>query len=528
MDSVSNNGFFPSVALARSMPVNFRLCSNAPQVRKFVRSIVEAAGAKPPPKGVVCLLILNFLRLRYSDPRRLLGISGDRNFYTAHPVVSYAEMKHARVALETMGYIEQAAKGVKYRDTGKGYTGRWRGTERLIHAAAEAGIRSTMIHSKGPERLIELRPPKKKPVRNKKATTHSEGKAKGVRLCHWPNKFRLEKKQMEENLRAINQALKESFIALNVTDHELDSIQEQLGKKREEVKYIDFFDKSLYRVFNDCDPHSGGRFYGGFWQAVPRQYRERIWLAAPGRVPAHSIELDFSHLHPQMLYAQAGVPLTQNPYELYNAPETNEAARPVVKRLFLAMMNAASKPAALKAIRDGYLKADIAKWRRERPGESRPQTVIDQMLPKGCPPLASLIEDIEAHNAAIKAQFYKPHIGKELMFHDSQIAEAVMLRMIREVRTVALPIHDSFIVRKGYDSDLNRIMEQEFHRLFETPIKTKQPKSVLGRWPGDGTKDSRRPIDVFNTTNLLEGQKLSPRSVFETLLDDWSSAHKLG
>jgi hypothetical protein len=527
MDSVSNNGFFPSVALARSMPVNFRLCSNAPQVRKFVRSIVEAAGAKPPPKGVVCLLILNFLRLRYSDPRRLLGISGDRNFYTAHPVVSYAEMKHARVALETMGYIEQAAKGVKYRDTGKGYTGRWRGTERLIHAAAEAGIRSTMIHSKGPERLIELRPPKKKPVRNKKATTHSEGKAKGVRLCHWPNKFRLEKKQMEENLRAINQALKESFIALNVTDHELDSIQEQLGKKREEVKYIDFFDKSLYRVFNDCDPHLGGRFYGGFWQAVPRKYRERIWIAAPGHYPAHTIELDYSEMQPRMLYAKAGLPCATSPYEIYDDPVLNKITRGIVKTMFLPMMNAVSKPAALRAARNSFVDAYDTEWIAEHPGEKRPSKTVDEMLPEGCPPLTVLVNDIEARHSEIKEKFYDPTIGKQLMFHDSQIAEAVMLRMIREVRTVALPIHDSFIVRKGYDSDLNRIMEQEFHRLFETPVKTKQPSSVLGRWPGDGTKDSRRLIDVFDTTDLLDGQKLSPRSVYETLLDDWQMTHRV-
>jgi hypothetical protein len=191
------------------------------------------------------------------------------------------------------------------------------------------------------------------------------------------------------------------------------------------------------------------------------------------------------------------------------------------------MINATSKLAALRAIRDSYLKADIAKWSREHPGENRPYTAIDQMLPKGCPPLATLINDIEAHNAAIKGKFYTPTTGKELMFNDSQIAEAVMLRMIREVRTVALPIHDSFIVRKGYDSDLNRIMEQEFHRLFETPIKTKRPSSVLGRWPGDGHKDSPTMVDLLDTSDLLEPGEPTA-SVYGTLLDDWNRAHKLG
>jgi hypothetical protein len=517
------------------MPMDFRLFSEAPEVLRFVRSVVDDSAKRTAPlRRAVALLVLNFLRLRYSDPRRLLAVSLNRNFYSGR-TVGFRAMRGALEVLEGAGLAEMVAKGYFDRAEMKGRVARWQGTMRLFELAAEAGIRSTMIQSRGPERLIELRPPKKKPIRKKKAPQlgpQSQLKLQATRtrsgLCHWPRKYRLEKKQMEQNLRTINHALKGTFIALNVTDDELETIQEQLGKKHEEAKYIDFFDKSLYRIFNDGDPQSGGRFYGGFWQAVPRKYRERIWIAAPGRYPAHTIELDFSHLHPQMLYAQAGAPLRRDPYELYNDSDTNEAARPVVKRLFLAMINAGSKDAALKAIRDIYLKADIAKWRREHPGETRPQTVIDQMLPKGCPSLASLIEEIEAHNAAIMGKFYDPSIGKQLMFLDSQIAEAVMLRMVNEVGTVVLPIHDSFIVRKGYDSDLNRIMEQEFHRLFGNPIKTKQPISVLGRWPGDGTKDSRRPVELFMTADLLERQKLSPRSVYETLLDDWNMTHKLG
>jgi hypothetical protein len=517
------------------MPVDFRLFSDAPEVLRFVRSVVDdRTKGVAPLRGAVALLILNFLRLRYSDPRRLLAVSSNRNFYSGR-AVSFRAMRGALEVLEGGGLADMVAKGYFDRAEMKGRVARWRGTMHLFEVAAEAGMRSTMIQSKGPERLIELRPPKKKPIRKKKApqvALQSQRKFRAThtrsRLCHWPRKFRLEKKQMDQNLRTINQALKGAFIALNVTDDELESIQEQLGKKHEEVKYIDFFDKSLHRVFNDGDPQSGGRFYGGFWQAVPRKYRERIWIAAPGRYPAHTIELDFSHLHPQMLYAQAGAPLTRDPYELYNDPETNKAARSVVKRLFLAMINAASKPAALNAVRKGFVDAYDTEWIAEHPGEKRPSMTVEQMLPEGCPSLTVLVNHIEARHSEIKEKFYDPTIGKKLMFHDSQIAEAVMLRMINEVGTVVLPIHDSFIVRKGYDSDLNRIMEDEFHRLIEAPIKTKQPSSVLGRWPDDGTKDSRRLIDVFDTTDLLEGQKRSPRSVYETLLDDWNMTHKLG
>jgi hypothetical protein len=527
MDSVSNNGFFPSVALARSMPVNFRLCSSAPEVRGFIRSIVEAAGDDPPSRAVVCLLVLNFLRLRYSDPRRLLAISSDRNFYTGRSP-TYNDMVRARKALERIGYVAKVAPGIKYRDTGKGFTGRWRGTARLIEAAAKAGIRSTMIHSKGPEFLIKLRPPKKKPVRKKKVTTYSEGKSKRDRLCHWPHEFRLEKKQMEENLQTINQALSKCFIALNVSDDDLERMQsEELEKKREEVKFIDFFDKSVFRVFNDCDPHLGGRFYGGFWQAVPRKYRERIWMAAPGKYPAPTIELDYSEMQPRMLYALAGVPVETSPYEICDDAGLNKITRDVVKSMFLPMMNAASKRAALKAAQKSIVDTYDTEWIAEHPGEKRPSMTIDEMLPEGCPPLSVLIDAIEARHSQIRMKFYDPMIGKQLMFLDSQIAEAVMLRMIKSANSVALPIHDSFIVRKGYDIDLRRYMEEEFYKRFKAPIGIKQPGRDLGRWPGDGRTDSPTMVDVLDTADLL-GPGEPTASVYGTLLDDWNRAHKVG
>jgi hypothetical protein len=519
MDNVSVSGLPKSVELRRSMPVNSRLFSVAPELLAFVRSVIKLAGDNPPSKGAVCSLVLNFLRLRYSDPRRLLAISANRNSYTGKSI-TYSNMLRARTALGSLGYIEMVAKGVKYRDTGKGFMGRWRMTARFVQAAEEAGIRSTMILSKGRERLIELRHPKK-------ATEQSKGKAKRVRVCHWPRDSLHEKKQMEQNLRTINEALSKCFVALNVPDDDLERMQsEELEKKREEVKFIDFFDKSLYRVFNDCDRRSGGRFYGGFWQAVPRRYRERIWMAAPGAVPAYTIELDFSEMQPRMLYARAGVPVEGSPYEIYDDPDLNGVTRSIVKSMFLPMMNAVSKSAALRAARNRIVDDYEAEWITEHPGEKRPSMTVDEMLPEGCPPLSVLIDDVEARHAAIKGKFYDPTIGKQLMFHDSQIAEAVMIRMVA-TGTAALPIHDSFIVRKGYDIDLKRYMEEEFYRRFNASIKIKQPPSVLGRWPGDGPNDPPTVADVVDTTDLLDNGAPTA-SVYGTLLDDWNRANNLG
>ena len=50
-------------------------------------------------------------------------------------------------------------------------------------------------------------------------------------------------------------------------------------------------------------------------------------------------------------------------------------------------------------------------------------------------------------------------IGNKLQFKDSCIAESVMLQFVNE-NQVALPIHDSFIMRAGFAGDLEEAMRR--------------------------------------------------------------------
>jgi hypothetical protein len=63
-------------------------------------------------------------------------------------------------------------------------------------------------------------------------------------------------------------------------------------------------------------------------------------------------------------------------------------------------------------------------------------------------------------------------IGVELQFLDSQIAERVILRLLR-INEVCLPIHDSFIVRVEATLDLVSAMKQEFFAMFKQDIDLK-------------------------------------------------------
>ena len=100
-------------------------------------------------------------------------------------------------------------------------------------------------------------------------------------------------------------------------------------------------DSSLYRVFNDTDFTNGGRFYGGWWQVIPSEYRTRIRINEK-----RTVELDFGTLHPTMLYSEVGLKPPEDSYQIGLFPRSSsgmnslEAYRQLVKRCFNAMLNA--------------------------------------------------------------------------------------------------------------------------------------------------------------------------------------------
>lgn len=61
-------------------------------------------------------------------------------------------------------------------------------------------------------------------------------------------------------------------------------------------RHINFSKLSLHRVFNDPASETGGRFYGGWWQEIPKRFRSRIVINGK-----RTVEYDYSNLHPTML-----------------------------------------------------------------------------------------------------------------------------------------------------------------------------------------------------------------------------------
>jgi hypothetical protein len=177
----------------------------------------------------------------------------------------------------------------------------------------------------------------------------------------------------------------------------------------------------MFRVFNNDLDH-GGRFYGPWWQGVPqRRRKDRDFLRIDGEPTA---EPDFAALHPRLLYAAVGQPLhigiggrpDPDPYSVPGWP------RRLCKVGLNTLLNATTPESAIRAL-------------------------TLEIGGKGAGKRAkSLCEALRARHEPISA-FFGTGIGLRLQRLDSDLAESVLLRLIRRHGVAALPLHDGFRCR---------------------------------------------------------------------------------
>lgn len=339
-------------------------------------------------------------------------------------------------------------------------------------------------------------------------------------MVRWPSdessQSRL--KSMKSNLATINEHLSRAFIGLHVPDSTITSINDALGRKRDESRWVDFRDVQLHRVFHDSDINLGGRFYGGWWQTVPSDYRRYIHLAVPGQSPMWTVEADFETLHPALLYAREGKPMPKDIYSLGGAfPHTREARR-YAKSALLYALNAEDKSEATKALNSYVVSEADKEWERINPGTRRPAGKIEQLLPESCPMPSELLDQMMEKHAPIKGYFFSG-ISKALMHIDSQMAELVMLKMIRR-GSLVLPVHDSFLVRKGDALLLRETMLSSIKEITGRPGLVKENDTELDIFMGKRSLETTIVnIMEFNREILREDREKT--RIYWTLREDW-------
>jgi hypothetical protein len=221
----------------------------------------------------------------------------------------------------------------------------------------------------------------------------------------------------------------------------------------------------LRRIFNG-DFNRGGRLYclGPSWQNIRSTARRALKQVIDGE-PHPMIELDYSEMHIRMCYAELGVVPPEG--DLYTIDGYN---RRLVKLAVNIMFNAVSKPSALVALGKALHDDDAL---REAQGLDRGYGRFAYQSFS-----STLVKAIEAHHGAIASTF-NSDCGAGFQRVDSDMAVAVMNRMIERTGRCPLPVHDSFLVTDIDEHDLRKVMtEVAEDRGLNLTLKEKRPDEL--------------------------------------------------
>jgi hypothetical protein len=258
---------------------------------------------------------------------------------------------------------------------------------------------------------------------------------------------------MRKNLEIINQVMDKAKITLDVSEEDLRKLNARMRNDLDPNKQlIDFSRKRLHRVFLDRRLDRGGRFYGPWYQNIPKEYRQHIMIN-----DAPTMEPDYSALHPTLLYFMIGVDPPEG--DLYELKGYSKETRNFMKGMFLRMINSATRENAKGSIREAaFLKRKI--------------TIPEELGNLEDKYLDPLIDKFLKKHKALKDYIFRDKdLGNRLQYVDSTIAETVLLAFAKEGIPV-LPLHDSFRINAIYIFDLERAMHIAIMKKFKKPIYT--------------------------------------------------------
>ncbi len=239
-----------------------------------------------------------------------------------------------------------------------------------------------------------------------------------------------------ENLRKINKCFSRHFSDLRIKDKEIPNLVSKL-QTHSDKQPIDLSSRTLVRIFSNGSFKEGGRYYRGWWQNVPSEYRKHITIGGK-----KTKEYDFSQLYPHMIYFTHHLEIGRE--DAYNRVLDGQH-RDIVKEAFNAMIQAST------------------------PLQNCPSDLNLDPIEMSWPELKAKF--LNAHKPI--AHLFFTGLGNKLQFEDSCIAENVMLHFTK-MNAPALPVHDSFIMHYAYGGELEEAMRRAFHDRFEKDIPIKE------------------------------------------------------
>ena len=382
-------------------------------------------------------LIEGLYQSYFAFPRSSLAIPLSKDAYSVGSTYeipfSYRAVKDIVDASKETDFIEVVFG--TYNPNGKGLVTRLRPKGRLLAHFERVGIKWRQMSP--PNKLEGIVLSMKKAGKERRLVERDESS---------------EVAKMQDSLLRINKFLSHQCISLDLPDvafasGNFEATVNHLSVSTADVSLIENFRTAhslqnvfLKRIFAQGSLQKGGRFYGGWWQSIPSRMRKRVTING-----YRTIEFDYSGLACAMLYAMEGQALPSDPYDvgLINYVGIDDPRRKIVKRYLNAILNDES----------GRYRLD-------------PEELAKLGITQN-----DLLQRIIKLHKPLERYLYSG-IGVKLQYLDSQIAERVILRLLR-INEVCLPIHDSFIVRVEATLDLVSAMKQEFFALFKQEVDMK-------------------------------------------------------
>ncbi|WP_159099553.1 hypothetical protein [Alloyangia pacifica] len=404
--------------------------------------------AKPGPKPkadhkvMLRVLILDLYVAWLEDPVLCVGISKNVNSWKAGSRYNALHLSKSIIkvmeALEKKGFIDVAPGSYAEPGAPTNRTTRIRASEELWDIFSEVGFSHRDIGRAEDEEVIILK------TKGEKLDNARKG---GRKVEYEDTETTI---RMRDDLRAYNLLIASCFA-------DIPSLEEPVlafdrAKPETNVRIGADYSRTR-RIFNRESWEMGGRYYGGWWQRIGEDWRSQI---AINNQP--TVEVDFKGLHVAMLYAEAGLAMEHDPYdiqgemlELYGGN-----LRPMVKRLALTAINAKDRKSAYSAFRDAFPTGD--------PAKKMNNDELDELLK------AFLGRNPPLRDAVFSDQ------GIRLMYKDSQITE-VILSSFTQRKVPVLSVHDSYIIDHFYVDALRNTMAQASRATtgFELPTSIKLP-----------------------------------------------------
>jgi len=385
-------------------------------VKKGVEALAEECCFRDR-RYMSCLkvLLLNLYLTWRIDPDMYVAYSRDEKQYNkrgrfSNRRFSYDVLIATVEALLQLGYIDnEPGSQYLWDDVNEELyqaTSRMRATRRLIRLIVKLKIKTKMVQRSVQDDVIVLKSETRKEKRGRKTVRKKDV----IEFTEEPNHVSESRRRLE----AYNALLQDTYI--DVDDEHL--TKKEKGKIRQYD--LDLTRKRVYRIFSNAKWDEGGRFYRAWWMGCPKILRKYIVINGD-----YTVELDYSGIHIQLLYAMKGINYAAKQEDAYTLD--GFPYRDLNKLVFLTAINAKNE-----------LNTVLGVWNQlHEDGKPMPYGL------KGHDTIYRTIDALKAKHPQI-ADMIASGEGVRLQFIDSQIAEHVV-EYFTERRIPILTVHDSFI-----------------------------------------------------------------------------------